>query len=67
MVPPLSVVLQWHCSRSRLRESRVSRGADSSNPTQLDHLSRRKRVATLAYLSVCVAKESQESRKRVAV
>ena len=56
-----------HCSRSRLQESRVRRAADSSNPTQLDRLSRRKRVPTLAYLSVCVAKESQESRKRVPV
>ena len=35
MVQPFSVVLQWHCSSSRLRESCVSRRADSSNPTQL--------------------------------
>ena len=52
---------------SSMQESRVSRPADSSNPTQLGSLSRRKRVPTLAYLSVCAAKESQESRKRVQV
>ena len=64
MVQPFSVV---SARNSRLRESCLSRAVDSSNPTQLDHLSRRKRVPTLAYLSVCVAKESQESRKRVPV
>ena len=50
-----------------LPESRLSCSVDSPNPTWLDRLSRRKGVPTLVCLSVCVAKESQESRKRVPV
>ena len=61
MEQPLSVVSIVALFRSRLRESCLSRPVDSSNPTQLDHSSRLKRVATLAYLSICVAKESQKS------
>ena len=53
----------WHCSWSRFQESCLSRAADSSNPTQLDHLSRRKRVQTRRLRTWVSA--SLKSRKKV--